>query len=375
MNMRSCNLWLLLRRTFSHFEYAVSEGVTSAEQRTLKAAIIGAPNAGKSTLVNQLIGQKVFAVSPKVHTTSRKAAGVYTHGNAQIVLLDTPGIVTYQYGRKLKMPKSFIADPYRSLMEAQLIIVMVDASNKWTREHLHPSIVQALCNNPHIPSVLVLNKVDIVRHKHTLLAVTESLTSLRAKGAAASGVTAPPTTPCPPPLTTPETCPTSDEVARGTPQCAEDSCPEEKAGSKGTSWPHFSEVFMLSALTNDGIDTLKSYLISRARPGVWEYNTSELTDQPQSALVNDIIREKLFLHLHKEIPYVVTQDTVSWEQRDEDTLYIHQNLNCKSSNQASIIIGPAGRTIQQITAEAKTDIEGLFKCPVDLVLNVRAQKT
>lgn len=104
---------------------------------------------------------------------------------------------------------------------------------------------------------------------------------------------------------------------------------------------------------------------------------------------------------HPSLPSRYIQDTVSWEQRDEDTLYIHQNLNCKSSNQAvsvqmcdfyertlltcmlpmwhvhtkSIIIGPAGRTIQQITAEAKTDIEGLFKCPVDLVLNVRAQKT
>ena len=375
MNLRLCNLWLLLKRTFCqgavHCEYAVSEGITSAEQRTLKAAIIGAPNAGKSTLVNQLIGQKVFAVSPKVHTTSRKAAGVCTHGNTQIVLLDTPGIVTYQYGRKLKMAKSFIADPYRSLMEAQLIIVMVDASNKWTRERLHPSIVQALCNNAHIPSVLALNKVDIVRHKHTLLSITESLTSLRAKG---GGATPHPTAPRPLPLTTPKTCPTSDEVGRSALQCAEESCPEE-VGSKGTSWPHFSEVFMLSALTSDGIDALKSYLISRARPGVWEYNTSELTDQPQSALVNDIIREKLFRHLHKEIPYVVTQDTVAWEQRDEDTLYIHQNLNCKSSNQASIIIGPAGRTIQKITAEAKTDIEALLKCPIDLVLNVRAQKT
>ena len=95
--------------------------------------------------------------------------------------------------------------------------------------------------------------MDIVRHKHTLLSITESLTSLRAKG---GGATPHPTAPRPLPLTTPKTCPTSDEVGRSALQCAEESCPEE-VGSKGTSWPHFSEVFMLSALTSDGIDALK----------------------------------------------------------------------------------------------------------------------
>jgi GTP-binding protein Era len=90
------------------------------------------------------------------------------------------------------------------------------------------------------------------------------------------------------------------------------------------------------------------------------------------ALAEDIIREKLFLHLHREIPYVLTQGNVVWE-REGDTQIIYQNLTCRSSSQASVVIGPGGSTIQTITAEAQTDIEAVLGCPVNLTLNVRSQ--
>ncbi|KAG8590437.1 hypothetical protein GDO81_006766 [Engystomops pustulosus] len=126
--------------------------------KVLKLAIIGAPNAGKSTLSNQLLGRKVFPVSCKVHTTRCKAQGILTEGDTQIILLDTPGMVNSVRAERHKLDKSFQTDPWESVKVADVVLVLVDVSDKWMRKSLHSEVLRCLSKNSHVTSILVLNK-------------------------------------------------------------------------------------------------------------------------------------------------------------------------------------------------------------------------
>ncbi|XP_022096182.1 GTPase Era, mitochondrial-like [Acanthaster planci] len=146
------------------------------DARILKVAIIGSPNAGKSTLINRLMGQRVCSVSSKVHTTQLNALAVLTMESTQIVLLDTPGMVNYKHGRKHHLARSLLVDPKNSLHEADLALVLVDASNKWTRQKISNEILMSLHLHPKAVSILVLNKVDLINTKKELFELTAQLT-------------------------------------------------------------------------------------------------------------------------------------------------------------------------------------------------------
>ncbi|XP_040857686.1 GTPase Era, mitochondrial isoform X3 [Ochotona curzoniae] len=126
--------------------------------RVLRVVILGAPNAGKSTLSNQLLGRKVFPVSKKVHTTRCQALGVITEKEAQVVLLDTPGIISPAKQKRHHLERSLLEDPWKSMESADLVVVLVDVSDKWTRNQLSPQVLQCLTQFAQVPSVLVLNK-------------------------------------------------------------------------------------------------------------------------------------------------------------------------------------------------------------------------
>ncbi|XP_071501890.1 GTPase Era, mitochondrial-like [Diadema antillarum] len=146
------------------------------DPKVLKVAIIGTPNAGKSTLINNLLGRRICAVSQKVHTTRTKALAVITHKKTQMVLLDTPGMISFSQGRKHKLPRSLLVDAKNTLLEADLIAVLVDVSNQWTNMKLDPEVLLQLQTHHSIPSVLVLNKVDALKNKHSLFEITDALT-------------------------------------------------------------------------------------------------------------------------------------------------------------------------------------------------------
>jgi GTPase Era involved in 16S rRNA processing len=324
-------------------------------------------------------------VSPKKHTTTRSIAGVFTQGTRQIILMDTPGVIPYQVGRKWRASKSFLTGPQRSLLESHLALVVVDASDKKMRHELDKELMQALTRYSHIPAILILNKVDIVRHKHTLLHITENLTGAAEKWMREDmqkRAERKKTTLEKPPHMSDESVekrkPDPDFLSTADPSASPgggvgDLSTQEEESHAAPVVETFSKVFMVSALTGDGVPDLREYLLTCTRPGLWEYSVAVQSDQSELALVEDIVREKLLQHLHREIPYVITQTNLIWE-REGDTLMIYQNLTCRSKNQASIVIGPAGSTIQTITAEAKDDVEALLGCPVDLTLNVKTHK-
>ncbi|XP_064620611.1 GTPase Era, mitochondrial-like [Lineus longissimus] len=146
------------------------------DAQSLKVAIVGAPNAGKSTLTNALLGWRVSSVSSKVHTTRSRINVVLTEMNKQIIFLDTPGMVHPSKRKKHNLEHSLIRDPYSSLYQADIIAVIVDVSVPWVSAGLDKQILKALSIHEDKTAILVLNKVDLLKSKHKLLQLTRLLT-------------------------------------------------------------------------------------------------------------------------------------------------------------------------------------------------------
>ncbi|KAG8590436.1 hypothetical protein GDO81_006766 [Engystomops pustulosus] len=342
--------------------------------KVLKLAIIGAPNAGKSTLSNQLLGRKVFPVSCKVHTTRCKAQGILTEGDTQIILLDTPGMVNSVRAERHKLDKSFQTDPWESVKVADVVLVLVDVSDKWMRKSLHSEVLRCLSKNSHVTSILVLNKVDLMKQKNTLLEVTEKLTEGLVKGRRA--------------VIKPGKKTSLKSVHPDPHKGKEENAPSPRRGETGeqcdghtngikdrTGWPHFQEVFMLSAVDGGEVETLKKYLMTLAKPGDWEYHSEVVTTQSPQEICNNIIREKLLEYLPQEIPYTVTQVTEFWEEGSGGQLVVKQTLYVAKENHVKLIIGPGGELISRIAKEAGRDLMNAFLCDVQLRLAVKYRKT
>eukprot|EP00118_Oscarella_pearsei_P007006 m.32970 g.32970 ORF g.32970 m.32970 type:complete len:381 (+) comp31735_c0_seq2:134-1276(+) len=316
--------------------------------KLLKVAVVGLPNTGKSTLVNSLLGEKVAIVSDKCQTTRESALTIWTEGNNQIVLIDTPGVVPYHYGRKIKMPHSLMTGAKDSLLEVDLALVVVDVGNKKDLGNLGEDVLGLLKNNKGLPSALVLNKVDLIKQKGRLLMAVDALTS---------GHLAPKLIPA-------RKCVQHSQAVTD----VEIEIPADETG-----WPYFSEVMMVSAATGEGVDAVKDFLTGLTYPSDWMYPGDKKVLTSPSKIVEEIVREKLLSHLYRELPYIIKQETM-WISNQDGVVHIHQALNCNKESQKSIIIGPRGETIQRISAEAQHDLETILQFPLELELIVRVNK-
>uniref|UniRef100_A0A3B1KIB6 GTPase Era, mitochondrial n=1 Tax=Astyanax mexicanus TaxID=7994 RepID=A0A3B1KIB6_ASTMX len=349
--------------------------------RCLRVAVIGAPNAGKSTLTNQLLGRKLFAVSKKVHTTRSRALGVLTEDDTQIILLDTPGLTTPSKVKRHHLEKSLLVDPLESLYEADLVVVLVDVSDKWTRTRLDFEVLKCLALNPQIPAVLVLNKVDLLKNKPLLLDITAGLTEGVVNGQRLKVRSV--------------VKPSQRELeekrlqqkAAAEAQTAEEECSDlETQPHRGLSreqlrnlknrkgWPHFKDVFMLCAADEEDVDTLKTYLMTCAKPGPWHYHSDVLTDQsPQDVCVN-AIREKLLEYLPLEVPYNISQHIELWRETEDGKLDISVKLHVKKNSHMSMVIGPGGEMMAKIVQEAGQDLTSAFMQEVRLKISATLKK-
>uniref|UniRef100_A0A8D2Q813 GTPase Era, mitochondrial n=1 Tax=Varanus komodoensis TaxID=61221 RepID=A0A8D2Q813_VARKO len=231
---------------------------------------------GKSTLTNQLLGRKVLPVSKKVHTTRCNAQGIITKEDTQLVSVKgtEPTALPTQNWHNLE--KSMLHDPWKSLEAADLVLVLVDASDRYTRHQLAPQVLRCLTSFPQVPSILILNK-----------------------------------------------------------KC----------------------------------------LLSRAKPGPWEFHSEVLTSQSPQEVCDNIIREKLLEYLPEEVPYTVKQRTEAWGEGPCGELVILQNLLVqKETHMVSMLIGPQGRMVNQIAQEAGQDLMNAFLCDVRLKLSVQLSK-
>uniref|UniRef100_A0A8C4SQ79 GTPase Era, mitochondrial n=1 Tax=Erpetoichthys calabaricus TaxID=27687 RepID=A0A8C4SQ79_ERPCA len=371
--------------------------------KRLKIAVIGAPNAGKSTLSNHLLGRKVFPVSKKVHTTRSSAQGIITEDDTQLIILDTPGLTNVQKEKRHHLEKSLLMDPWSSVEEADLVMVMVDVSDHWTRNQLAPEVLKCLALHPQIPAILVLNKVDLLKNKALLLDITTELTEGIVNGKKVKVTQILKTSPASrkeaqrlgttkdvivnseclqenhckaktAPLTEPCSNKTQEQACDYQGLKKDTQCSSMLRGLKEKrGWPQFQEVFMLSAVSGEEADTLKSYLISHAKPGPWQFHSEVLTDQSPLEICQNIIREKLLEYLPQEVPYNVIQTTEMWDIGENGELIILQLLFVKKGSHAKMLIGQGGQMINRIAREAGEDLMNVFLCDVKLKLSVKVK--
>jgi len=236
----------------------------SKNSKLLRVAIIGEANSGKSTLTNCLTGHKICAVTAVPHTTRKQTLGVCMMGDSQIVLLDTPGVVTRGEARRLKMSRQHVLAPRQALEEADLIAVISDVSDKQRSMIIHESILKALERYVHLPSILILNKVDRIRPKMILLNIANALLQDRER--------------------------------------------DDFGNYKSTGgWGKFEQVFMISATSGDGVDDIKQYLSVKSKPNKWLYPSDTFTDQSFEEQMQEIFREKLLQLFEHEIPWQIRQ--------------------------------------------------------------------
>ena len=278
------------------------------DQKCGFVAVIGAPNAGKSTLINRLVGSKVAIVTHKVQTTRAQLRAILVEGPAQIILVDTPGIFQAKRG----LERAMVRSAWRGADDADIVAVLVDAKRGLDDESIR--IIEALAERNR-PSVLILNKIDLVDHR-TLLELTTEANALL----------------------------------------------------------NFQVTFMLSALDGSGVDDLRKYLAECMPRGAWLYPEDQMADVPMRMLAAEITREKLFLRLHDELPYASSVETESWTHKKDGSVRIEQVVYVERETQRKIVLGKGGQTIKAIGQQARAEIAELLNQPVHLFLFVKVRK-
>ncbi len=282
----------------------------SAPTRGGFVALIGAPNSGKSTLLNALVGAKVSIVSRKVQTTRARVLGIAIEGGAQIVFVDTPGI----FAPKKRLDRAMVAAAWQGVEDADLAALLVDAHANVRATNRESEAILARLAESGRQAVLVLNKVDLVNPPQ-LLGLAERLNR--------TGV--------------------------------------------------FTDTFMISALTGDGVGDLRRHFAKAMPPGPWLYPEDQISDMPDRLLAAELVREQLFETLHQELPYALTVETEAWEERKDGSVKIDATIFVERDSQRAIVLGKGGDRIKAVGAAARKELEVLFERRVHLFLFVKVR--
>ncbi|TQV80604.1 GTPase Era [Denitrobaculum tricleocarpae] len=272
-------------------------------------ALLGAPNAGKSTLLNGLVGAKISIVTHKVQTTRARIRGIAMEGDSQIVLVDTPGI----FAAERRLERAMVAAAWAGARDADSIVLIYDASRKRIDKDTR-MIIDGL-KETNRRAVLVLNKIDAIKRERLL----ELIALFNAEGI-------------------------------------------------------FDETFMISALKGDGVKDLMSYLAASVPSGEWLFPDDQLSDLPMRLLAAEVTREKLFLHLHQELPYALTVETESWEDFQDGSARLEQTIYVQRDQHKSICLGKKGQMIRRIREEAQAELQEMTGRKIHLFLFVKVRE-
>ncbi|XP_017770442.1 PREDICTED: GTPase Era, mitochondrial [Nicrophorus vespilloides] len=303
----------------------VINNIEELEQKLLKVAIVGVPNVGKSTVINHLMDRKVCPTSSKVHTTRKRATAIFTEGDTQVVFLDTPGLVNIKEYNKYKLERSFVKDPNASLQNADIVGVIHDVSNQYTKDRLDLKVIKLLEKHVKKPSFLVLNKIDMLKSKRKLLDITRLLTENKIRG---------------------EEIPDKGDF-------------EMNEDSRG--WPNFQDIFMVSALTGDGLEDVRNYLLEQAKPGKWLYDAEVWSDQPPETIILNTVKAKFMDFLNEELPYVLVPEMELFEVDVNGVIKTIVNVRCPSVRKAQLIAGANDGRLKNITAAVQKDLQQTFQ--------------
>ncbi|MFV0303365.1 MAG: GTPase Era [Paracoccus sp. (in: a-proteobacteria)] len=273
-------------------------------------ALIGEPNAGKSTLLNRMVGAKVSIVTHKVQTTRARIRGIAIEGAAQIVFVDTPGI----FRPRRRLDRSMVAAAWGGASDADIILLLIEAHRGLT-PGVRAIIDGLKAQQVRTPVALVINKIDRVK--------AEALLALSAEANA--------------------------EYA-------------------------FAHTFMISAERGHGADDLRVWLADTLPVGPWLYPEDQIADLPMRMIAAEITREKLTLRLHEEIPYQLTVETESWEERKDGSARIDQLIYVARPGHKGIILGKGGETIKAVSQAARAELEEFTGRKIHLFLQVKVRE-
>ncbi len=273
------------------------------------AALIGAPNAGKSTLMNAMVGHKISIVTPKVQTTRSRIRGIAMHDAAQIIFVDTPGIFT----AKRRLDRAMVNAAWRGAEVADVLLLVHDCAKRDPDEDTL-KIIEKLAKSGRSAS-LVLNKIDLAQPERLL----------------------------------------------------------SRAGELAALYD-FEEVFMVSAETGNGIVDLMGWLSENMPKSPYLFDPGDLSDMPIRLFAAEIMREKLFLNLHQELPYQLTVETDSWEEREDGSAEVHLSIFVAREGHRGIILGKSGQSIRRIGTAARRELEAALDRRVHLFSHVKYRK-
>ncbi len=272
-------------------------------------ALIGEPNAGKSTLLNRMVGAKVSIVTHKVQTTRARIRGVALQGDAQLVFVDTPGL----FKPRRRLDRAMVAAAWGGAADADVVVLLIEAHRGVTEGV--KAILEALRERSGGAKVaLAINKIDKVK--------SEALLRLTAEMNEAYG---------------------------------------------------FAETFMISAERGHGCDALKEWLADEVPAGPWLYPEDQIADLPMRMIAAEMTREKLTLRLHQELPYQMTVETEGWEERKDGSAKIDQLIYVVRDGHKGIVLGNKGETIKAVGKAAREELEEFLGRKVHLFLQVKVR--
>jgi GTP-binding protein Era len=295
-------------------------------------AIVGLPNVGKSTLMNRILGQKIAIASPRPQTTRNRILGVHNTPEAQLVLVDTPGLPGLgreASGRRTRLGRYMVEEALAALSSVDAVLVMIEAPSGARLARTvdkgyqigaeYRYLLGALGENKK-PAVLALNKVDLARDKRALLPVLDAW---------------------------------------------------QKA------YP-FRALVPIAAATGEGVDLVESELIAALPEGERLFPEEMVTDRAERWLAAEMVREQVFLLTRQEVPYAVAVTIDTFEERPAHDdhpadVVIEAAIHVEKDAQKGILIGEGGRMIREIGSRARHEIARLLDCPVHLQLFVRVE--
>ena len=272
-------------------------------------ALIGAPNAGKSTLMNAMVGHKVSIVTPKVQTTRSRVRGIAMHDSTQIIFVDTPGIFT----PKRRLDRAMVSAAWQGAEDGDVLLLLHDCARKKIDADTL-SIIETLKKSGARAS-LILNKTDLTQAEH-YLARTRELSELY----------------------------------------------------------NFEKIFMISAETGEGVEDVKNWLAEQMPQSPYLFDPEDLSDLPMRLMAAEIMREKLFLNLHQELPYQMTVECESWEERADGSAEIKLVIFVAREGHRGIVLGKGGQTIKRIGQAARRELEEIFDQRIHLISFVKHKK-
>ena len=281
-------------------------------------ALMGPPNAGKSTLTNALVGQKVAIVTAKPQTTRNRIVGILTQKDAQVIFMDTPGVHALRGQTRGQLGKIMVQSAWQSFAVANCIVLVIDGDlylrkPDFMERDLAP-LIQPLAEEER-PVVVVVNKVDLFHDKSRLLPLLESVAQMFPK----------------------------------------------------------AEIFPASALRRNGVEQLLELIRSHLPEGEAQFPEDQLSTAPMKFMAAEIIREKLFEKLYQEVPYSVAVDVEVWDEED-DRVLIHAAIYVAKPSHKAMVIGRAGEGIKAIGTAARKEIRDLVDKKVHLELWVKVRE-